>query len=275
MTVRMSSANSTAQEIASHAPYPIEIVVCGGLTPTQQDAFENAAKRWSAVIADTLPLARVQKARIRGVKIFAKGASIDGAGSVLGQAGPRFLRPGSRLPIIGDMEFDMADLWNMEQDGTLDDVIAHEMGHVLGIGTIWDDLDLLKGAGGPNPRFVGERACAEFQSLSKLARPVPVENTGGPGTRDGHWRESVFGNELMTGFIADEGNPLSRLTIACLEDMGYSVNYEAADPYELPTHLKLAVMGVGAERPHAYQCSACAGRRRHAAEVLPAASLVG
>jgi glutamine synthetase len=29
------------------------------------------------------------------------------------------------------------------------------------------------------------------------AAGVPVENSGGPGTRDGHWRESVFSNELM------------------------------------------------------------------------------
>jgi hypothetical protein len=29
---------------------------------------------------------------------------------------------------------------------------------------------------------------------------VPVENSGGSGTRDAHWRESEFGNEVMTGY---------------------------------------------------------------------------
>lgn len=44
--------------------------------------------------------------------------------------------------------------------------------------------------------------------------PVPVANTGGPGTRDGHWRESVFGNELLLQLaamgIGVEGAPAHR-----------------------------------------------------------------
>ena len=32
------------------------------------------------------------------------------------------------------------------------------------------------------------------------ASGVPVENTGGAGTRGGHWRESIFQTELMTGW---------------------------------------------------------------------------
>ena len=63
---------------------------------------------------------------------------------------------------------------------------------------------------------------------------VPVENTGEEGTRDSHWRETVFVNELMTGFVGNAGNPLSALTIASLADMGYTVNLAAAEPYTLP-----------------------------------------
>ncbi|MEY9156351.1 leishmanolysin [Bradyrhizobium japonicum] len=42
--------------------------------------------------------------------------------------------------------------------------------------------------------------------------PVPVENTGGEGTVDSHWRDTVFGAELMTGFVNQGGNPMSRVT---------------------------------------------------------------
>jgi hypothetical protein len=63
---------------------------------------------------------------------------------------------------------------------------------------------------------------------------VPVENTGGLGTRNGHWRETTFGNELMTGFLNSGKNPLSRLTIASLRDLGYIVNLSVADPYKRP-----------------------------------------
>jgi hypothetical protein len=51
------------------------------------------------------------------------------------------------------MQFDTADLANMQANGTLGDVITHEMGHVLGIGTIWTMKGLLSGASGNNPTF--------------------------------------------------------------------------------------------------------------------------
>ncbi|MGH7546309.1 MAG: hypothetical protein ACREKI_09020, partial [Gemmatimonadota bacterium] len=67
---------------------------------------------------------------------------------------------------------------------------------------------------------------------------VPVEGTpAGPGTRDSHWRELVFDNELMTGFLnSGPGveNPLSEVTTASFWDMGYLVNLAGSDPYTLP-----------------------------------------
>jgi hypothetical protein len=61
-----------------------------------------------------------------------------------------------------------------------------------------------------------------------------VENGGGPGTRDAHWRESVFFDELMTGYVGPGRDlPLSRVTIASLADLGYQINMAAADPFRL------------------------------------------
>jgi hypothetical protein len=51
----------------------------------------------------------------------------------------------------------------------------------------------------------------------------------------------------MTGFLNAGLNPISRLSVAGLADLGYEVDYEAADPYTLPSSLMLAIMGVGAE----------------------------
>ena len=63
---------------------------------------------------------------------------------------------------------------------------------------------------------------------------MPVENSqGSAGTRDGHWRESVFKTEVMTGFV-DDVNPLSAVTVESLGDLGYIVNTTLADPYSLP-----------------------------------------
>ncbi len=145
------------------------------------------------------------------------------------------------------MRFDVADLDALEQAGFLDEVIVHEMGHVLGIGTIWSTLDLLQGAGTDDPYFTGAAALQAFLDVGGAVyagNPVPVANTGGAGTRDAHWRESVFDNELMTGFLnGGVANPLSVVSIASLEDLGYVVDLGAADAYALPPP------GVAAARP--------------------------
>ena len=135
------------------------------------------------------------------------------------------------------MEFDSADVASLEARGQLDEVILHEMGHVLGIGTIWRRLGLLRNDFGSNPRYVGRGAVREYNRIfGNNANSVPVENQGGPGTRGSHWRESVFDNELMTGFLNfGQANPISRLTVASLDDLGYVVNLNAADPYRPPS----------------------------------------
>ncbi len=229
--------------------FVIDVRFMGGLTSAQQAAFTTAAARWSRIITADVPSVLVDGETIDDIVIEASGMAIDGRGGILGQAGPTQLRPGSFLPAAGVMQFDSADLATMEADGSLVSVITHEMGHVLGLGTNWDELGLRQGAGTVNPTFTGANAMREFATLSGGAatRAVPLANVGGPGTRDAHWRESVFGNELMTGFLNDGPNPLSRLTIAAFADMGYAVSYASADPYVLPSQLDLAMLGAGTE----------------------------
>ena len=243
--------------------FNVKVRFLGGLTETQQAAFTEAASFWAKIIVADVPGVKIDGERIDDLLIEALGTQIDGVSGILGQAGPTHLRPDSFIPAKGKMEFDRADLMRMEGDGSLRSVIIHEMGHVLGIGTIWRHLGLLKGAGTANPVFVGKNATREFGVLAGENKPtlVPVENTGGPGTRDGHWREAVLGNELMTGFLDPGKNPLSRLTVAALQDMGYAINLDAAEPFALPTHLQLSMMGVWAE-DHNYRCCASGHRRR-------------
>jgi subtilisin-like proprotein convertase family protein len=229
--------------------FRLEVRFMGGLSVTQQDAFDAAARRWSEIITGDLPSIRVNNEVVDDVVIEASGVPIDGPRGTLGQAGPTALRPDSFLPAWGIMQFDTADLAQMEADGSLVRVIIHEMGHVLGFGTIWDRLGLRQGTGTINPTFTGANAMREFGALQGLTVPVavPVANTGGPGTRDAHWREAVFGNELLTGFLNTGINPISRMSIGAFEDLGYQVDYAAADAYVLPSPLVLASLGVGAE----------------------------
>jgi hypothetical protein len=134
------------------------------------------------------------------------------------------------------MEFDEADVAEMLADGTFRDVVLHEMGHVLGVGTLWNVGRTFRvGPGTVAPYFTGTNARAAFAQVNTLTfsgNAVPVEGNQAPiGTRDGHWRRSVFGSELMQGYAAIGGMPLSRVTAASLMDLGYQVNLGAVDPF--------------------------------------------
>jgi len=52
---------------------------------------------------------------------------------------------------------------------------------------------------------------------------------------------------------------LSRLTIASLEDLGHTVNYNAYDPYVLPDSIELSIMGISAEGGYEKRQCAMAG----------------
>ena len=71
-----------------------------------------------------------------------------------------------------------------------------------------------------------------------LENTLRLENDGGGGTKCKHWDEDSFAidgsSELMTGgFEAGLYQPISRMTVAALDDLGVygPLNYAAADPY--------------------------------------------
>ena len=68
---------------------------------------------------------------------FASVEPIDGVGGILGSAGPCLIRTTGGLTLYGVMRLDSADVTTLEVAGTFDEVILHEMGHVLGIGSLW------------------------------------------------------------------------------------------------------------------------------------------
>ncbi len=234
---------------ATGAPrrFTVDVRFLTAMSLARQAVFTNAAQRWETLIfgdvADvpvSVPAGACGSSSpalnetIDDVIIFASIDSIDGPGGTLGQAGPCAIRSGSRFALFGVMEFDSADVASLESDGQFDPVIRHEMGHVLGYGTVWSSL--LAGRGGTDPHFIGPQALAEFDRVGGTAyagAKVPVENCCGSGTRDAHWRESVLDRELMTGFLDAGSTPLSVVTTASMGDMGYLVNYAGSDPFVL------------------------------------------
>jgi Bacterial Ig-like domain (group 1)/Leishmanolysin len=257
-------ATITATTSPAAGQFDIIVRYQGSPSPAQVLAFAEAEVRWEALITSDLedaPTGAIPAGTcgdgtpainetIDDLIIFALFESIDGPGNLLAQAGPCLLRDFNGngefevgdLPGVGVMFFDTDDLDEIEQNGTLSAVALHEMGHVLGFGALWRPEGLLADPSlppdnGTDPHFTGAQAIAAFNAAggsSYSGAKVPVENIGGPATADSHWRESVFDNELMTGFVSLGPQPLSAITLQSFVDQAYTVNAAGADSYTLP-----------------------------------------
>ena len=242
--------------------FKIDLRFVGNVSTTLQTAAQAAAARWEQVISAPLQSYRVDVNQndcgqgipavhesVQNMIIYIASDSIDGPSNTAGEGGPCVLRdpPVAMLTALGSLTIDSADVGYLAQSGSLVDLLTHEMGHILGIGTLWGPLctvdnssgqqcfpNTASGIGGSNPRFLGADARAAAMELgfsTDSSVGVPIENTGGVGTKDGHWRATVFGHELMTGTLHNGGNPMSLVTIEALADFGYTVVPEAADDF--------------------------------------------
>ena len=223
------------------SPFDIELVFLDDFTVEQQQLLRRAAERWTSAIQMELPDHQFSTERSvtcgdHSIRIPA-GEQIDDlriymtkfdkiapdVGQVAGYGGPRLLRPSS-MPILGciGIEQEIATTYFLWTTG------LHEIGHVLGIGTIWDDSGMLRGLNA-DAHFAGPQAIAAFNQAGGTnyqGAKVPTEQDGG------HWRSSVLADELMS--ISAKNNTLSAITLGALSDLGYSVDFSAANPYFLP-----------------------------------------
>jgi hypothetical protein len=249
---RLTATDGSAAPMAATAPvtvgartpesYSITVRLTGDVRPEFQQAFAAAAGRWEHVMAVGVPDMALQlppdflgwvpafDGIVDDLLIDVRVVPIDGPRGTLGRAGPLLTR--GTQPYWGLMELDVDDLERQATAGKLEDLIAHEMGHVIGIGGTW----LLQGLVTDvltDPVYVGVAGRAAWAEWMP-AGAVPVEETGGLGTAFVHWRESVFDQELMTGYSDKGTEPLSRLTVAALADLGYGVDLAGADAYVPP-----------------------------------------
>ena len=251
-----SGADAAFSAVATD--FDIELVFITNGTPSQDAVFLAAADRWMGILRGELPDVDFSinpvpadsctegqptvSSTIDDLRIYVQITPIDGIFGTLAQAGPCQIRTTSQLPVLGFIELDAADVTRLEQDGDLMDVILHEMGHVLGIGTLWDNFanllvnPSLPSNPGADTHFAGAAAVAAFDAAGGTAytggAKVPVANEASVGSSDAHWREPVLGLELMTpALTAGITNPLSAITTESLVDLGYGVESSAADPF--------------------------------------------
>ena len=154
---------------------------------------------------------------------------------------------GNTFPMVGAIVLNTTYLYGYLKEEQLYAVLLHEVGHVLGIGTIWDlpksPLTLYYEDNKEKYYYTGESALREYKSYYPTSELVgiPLEDDGGDGTQDSHPEEDMnrkigdkphpgLQDELMTGWIHSLVS-LSRITLGFLEDIGYIVDYSKADPF--------------------------------------------
>ncbi|OWU83543.1 hypothetical protein ATO6_16810 [Oceanicola sp. 22II-s10i] len=260
--VLFASYTSGEADTAQTDHFNIDIQFYGDWDAMFMDAFAAAADFLSSIMAcglrdDTAAFNTFDTGTlftVDDVLIEARLPTIDGSGSVLGRAGAYSVRdPGTvdqLTTVVGVMEFDVADAADLLSAGTWDDVILHEMIHVLGLGSLWGFYDGLvtqtstqiAGADTKRPNddvflttaeYNGAAGNAEFNAeMGTTGEKIVVETDGGSGTALAHWNEEDYWGELMTGYLySDFGTPnvadpvyLSDWSLAALADIGYDVD---------------------------------------------------
>ena len=287
-TSERGTSTNVVRVVSATPTFNIDLRFVGASAPQFEEAFRFAKIQWGqAILAGGAPISTTIAVgtcgnpgpavaeTIRDVVIFVRLDNIDGRGGILGSAGPCLIRTASGLPLVGTMTFDTNDLRPLFANQTLQATVTHEMGHVLGVGTIWNSNGRMLAAnsgGTGDPRFFGRRAIRASAALGfqTLDEGVPLEDLGGQGTRGGHWNEAIFMNELMTGFINAGTNPMSLLTIESLGDLGYDVATSAAEPFGRMLEAPLTGVAALAERlPSVLPAVRAAGVAPHAELVLP------
>lgn len=234
-------------------------------TAPQAAAFAAAEATWESLITGY----KLSDIANNNVNITVNLQAIDGVGGVLGSAGPTNAKLNAAQTAVtptylytqtGTMTFDTADVAGLLGDGSFDEVVLHEMGHVLGIGTLWDSSDV--GFAGRQELYVnnsgqytGAFGLAAYNAeFGQAGTFVPVELGGGAGTANGHWDEVNGGagltgrvslltgkdmrDEIMTGWLNTPAF-ISQLTIQGMQDLGYDV-------VPVPEPTSLAALGLAA-----------------------------
>ena len=245
--------------------FDIELVFLDDhFTEKHKQKIRYAARRWMSIIREDLPdhtfanrwsggcgdqsYAIPSGERIDDLRIYVIARHL--VGGIAGQGGPSVLRT-TGLPVIGCVQFDLESVTSESVSSLFaPNVTLHEIGHVLGIGTIWDDF--IQNPSG-DPHFTGPLAIAAFNAAGGrdyAGAKVPVERSV-----LGHWRAPVLEGELM---VSDgSGNALSAITIQALADLGWVVDVTQADAYTLPGAAAKASAKIAAPSTHAQPELSC------------------
>ena len=242
------------------ASFDIEVVYDSPLSDAMRAAVEWGVQYWERILTMSLPNVDfsseagycggvVFRDVIDDMRLYVKVDRGGGSGTgARGSAGACVVRSTSGLPAAGSVTLYVDE--NDLSANSLRRLILHEITHALGFSryrfhsaNLLRNPSLLKDGsdalGAPDTHFVGQLAVAAFNAAggsSYSGGKVPIWNAQhrNGGVQDSHWRDSVFGNEVM-GSSTDHTSKLSAITIQAMADLGYHVDVSQAESYTLPS----------------------------------------
>jgi hypothetical protein len=215
------------------------------------DALVHVERMWETVITGYQPGISLGPVDISIQPVTSGLAAANFSGSSV-QAGFRLATSGFININVNEIE-NFANWQGPGANGLnfVDELLAHETGHVLGIGTLWSYNNVYLDN---SFQYTGAHGLAAYRAeFDPAATFVPVENAGNPGTPNSHWDQLMRsspqegnpldpwsldprvgvvdplgrdrGLELMTGAIdPDFLEPfLSRFGVESMRDLGYTV----------------------------------------------------
>ncbi|MEO2049031.1 MAG: hypothetical protein ABGX16_20935 [Pirellulales bacterium] len=225
------------------------------------DALAQTEIMWETVITGYQPGISVTTVPIKVHRVFGGLASANHTGTVL-QGGYRVATSGFININVHEIDrfasgVDPGGNFNTGLN-YIDELLAHETGHVLGIGTLWTLNGVYSNTSWtkfePLGKYSGQYGLQTYQQeFDQHASYVPVELAGSTGTANSHWDQIMRsstqegdpdapwprtplvgvtdslgrdrGLELMTGAIdPDFSEPfISLTTIESMRDMGFTV----------------------------------------------------
>jgi len=160
----------------------------------------------------------------------------DLSSGTIAKAGACYILTSNSRPIVGIAAFDpdyVGPDSSYSEDGQIK-VALHEVFHAIGFsGSSFPGLTTAT-TRGKTRNFIASAtvlAKAKEQAGCDSLKGAELEDEGGSGTAGSHFEERVYGNELMTGIVNTRTMKVSSLSLAVMEDSGWSyvADYNKAD----------------------------------------------
>ncbi|OUC14009.1 MAG: hypothetical protein B0A82_14600 [Alkalinema sp. CACIAM 70d] len=222
-----------------------------GLNAAARQAIAEAASYWSNIITSRSAITQYQNLNIQLVGLELSDYNL------LAYAGPNVTTDWANLFIVsGNATVNTRRLAEFNSNPSyLRSLMIHEFAHALGLGTLWVPVEFQQGN---SSTLVGRtyinKTTATYNANTYAAwaygellgtyspTAIPIE----AGVFQ-HWDEYQFDTELMTPYAESIGiaTPTSQMTLAALRDLGWNVNYGAAQPYTLPSYVTANTLRAG------------------------------